>query len=34
VTVRYLDIHEDGPLDDAQITAWVERASRLPGVRM
>ena len=31
--VRYLDIHEDG-LDEAQVTAWVKQASRLPGERM
>jgi hypothetical protein len=28
---RYLDIHEDDPLDEAQLAAWVEQASRLPG---
>ena len=32
--VRYLDIHEDDQLDDAQIAAWVEQASQLPGERM
>ncbi len=32
--VRYLDIHEDDPFDEAQIAAWVEQASRLPGERM
>ncbi|CAN7338631.1 DUF1801 domain-containing protein [Bradyrhizobium sp. LjRoot220] len=32
--VRYLDIHEDNPLDDAQLTAWVKQASKLPGERM
>jgi hypothetical protein len=31
--VRYLDIHE-GQLDEAQFTAWVKQASRLPGERM
>jgi hypothetical protein len=31
--VRYLDIHE-GELDEAQLAAWVEQASRLPGDRM
>ena len=31
--VRYLDIHE-GQLDEAQLTAWVKQASRLPGERM
>ena len=29
--VRYLDIHEDDPLDEAQFTAWVKQASQLPG---
>ena len=29
--VRYLDIHEDDELDGAQLTAWVEQASKLPG---
>ena len=29
--VRYLDIHEDGPLDEAQFAGWVKQASRLPG---
>jgi len=28
---RYLDIHEDDELDEAQFTDWVEQASRLPG---
>ncbi|MFD1327595.1 DUF1801 domain-containing protein [Mycoplana ramosa] len=32
--VRYLDIHEDDALDEAQFVAWVEQASRLPGERM
>jgi hypothetical protein len=32
--VRYLDIHEDDPLDEAQFAAWVKQASRLPGERM
>ena len=31
--VRYLDIHED-QLEEAQFTAWVKQASKLPGVRM
>lgn len=31
---RYLDIHEDEPLDEAQFAAWVKQASLLPGVRM
>jgi hypothetical protein len=32
--VRYLDIHEHDPLDEAQFTAWVKRASELPGEKM
>ncbi|HEY0649236.1 DUF1801 domain-containing protein [Phenylobacterium sp.] len=29
--VRYLDIPEDGPFDEAQFVAWVKQASRLQG---
>jgi hypothetical protein len=29
--VRYLDIHEDDPVDEAQLTSWITQASRLPG---
>jgi hypothetical protein len=29
--VRYLDIHEDDKLDEAQFTAWVKQASQLLG---
>ena len=29
--VRYLDIHEDDRLDEAQFAAWVKQASKLPG---
>jgi hypothetical protein len=29
--VRYLDIHVDDELDEAQIAKWVKQASRLPG---
>jgi hypothetical protein len=29
--VRYLDIHEEGPVDEIQLAAWVKQASRLPG---
>jgi hypothetical protein len=29
-----LNIHEDDQLDEAQLTAWVKQASRLPGHRM
>ena len=32
--VRYLDIHEDDQLDDAQLAAWVKQASQLPGERL
>ena len=32
--VRYLDIREDEPLDEAQLAAWVKQASQLPGERM
>ena len=32
--VRYLDIHEDDQLDEAQLAAWVTQASQLPGERM
>ena len=31
--VRYLDIHEDDRLDEAQLAAWVKQASQLPGER-
>jgi hypothetical protein len=29
--VRYLDIHEDDPIDEVQLAAWVTQASQLPG---
>ena len=32
--VRYLDIHEDDQLDEAQVAAWVKQASQLPGKQM
>ena len=32
--VRYLDIHENDPLDEAQLADWVKQASQLPGERM
>jgi hypothetical protein len=32
--VRYLDIHEDDPFDEAQFAGWVKQASQLPGERM
>ena len=31
---RYIDIHEEDPLDEAQFAGWVKQASRLPGERM
>ena len=31
---RYLDIHEDDKLDEAQLAGWVKQASQLPGERM
>jgi hypothetical protein len=32
--VRYLDIHEDDELDEAQLAAWVKQASLLRGERL
>ena len=32
--VRYVDIHEDDQLDEAQFAAWVKQASQLPGERL
>jgi hypothetical protein len=32
--VRYLDIHEDDQLDEAQVATWVKQASQLPGKQM
>ncbi len=32
--VRYLDIHEDDALDEAQFADWVRQAAALPGERM
>jgi hypothetical protein len=32
--VRYLDIREDEPVDEAQFTEWVKQAAALPGERM
>ena len=29
--VRYLDIHEDDQLDDAQMATWIRQAAALPG---
>ena len=30
-TVRYLDIHRNEAIDEAQFAAWVKQASKLPG---
>jgi hypothetical protein len=32
--VRYLDIHEDEEIDEAQFSDWVKQASQLPGEQM
>lgn len=32
--VRYLDIHENDPLDDTQLAGWIRQAAELPGERM
>ena len=32
--VRYLDIYEDKPFDEAQLADWVKQACRLPGEKM
>jgi hypothetical protein len=29
--VRYLDIHEDDQLDEAQFATWIRQAAALPG---
>ena len=29
--VRYLDIHEDDELDEAQLSSWIRQAAALPG---
>jgi hypothetical protein len=29
--VRYLDIHEDDPLDEQQMTTWIRQAAAIPG---
>jgi hypothetical protein len=29
--MRYLDIHEDDPLDQALVASWIRQASELPG---
>ena len=28
---RYLDVHEHEPLDEAQLSAWMKQAAKLPG---
>ena len=32
--VRYLDVYEEVPLDEAQFISWVQQASRLHGERL
>ena len=32
--VRYLDVHQDDDLGDAQFTDWVKQASALPGEKL
>ena len=32
--MRYLDIHEDDEIDEAQVISWVRQASKLPGERL
>jgi len=32
--VRYLDIHEDESIDEAQFVRWLEQANKLPGEKM
>lgn len=32
--VRYVHIHENEPLDEARLAAWVRQASQLPGERL
>ena len=31
--VRYLDIREDDPIDEKQLTSWIKQAAALPGWR-
>ena len=33
-SVRYFDIHEHDELDEAQLAAWIEQASKLPGEKL
>jgi hypothetical protein len=30
-STRYLDIHEDDPLDEKLVASWIKQASKLPG---
>jgi hypothetical protein len=32
--VRYLDVYENVPIDEAQFVDWVKQASKLPGEKM
>ncbi len=32
--VRYLNVHEHDELDEAQLTSWIEQASKLPGEKL
>ncbi|WP_377839010.1 DUF1801 domain-containing protein [Bosea sp. UC22_33] len=32
--VRYLDLHENNALDEAQFSDWIRQASQMPGERM
>ena len=32
--VRYLDLREDTPFDEAQIASWIKQASEIPGEKM
>jgi hypothetical protein len=32
--VRYLDIREDDPIDEAQLVDWIRQASALPGEKL
>jgi hypothetical protein len=31
---RWLDVHEDDDLDEAQLVAWIDQAARLPGATL
>lgn len=33
-STRYLDIREDAEIDEAQLVAWIQQASKLPGEKM